>query len=74
MTLPFLKHEKESGSASSDPDEPMDMLDAVAEDIAMAMSKTDKEQRKSLLKDALSALVDHIQNLDQKQDAEEPGK
>lgn len=72
--LPFLKN-KQEGSMSSPvevierkPDEgsgAFEMLDAVAEDMFEAFEKKDK----SLLKSALEALVDHIQMMDEKQDA-----
>jgi rhamnogalacturonyl hydrolase YesR len=67
VTLPFLKHEKEAGSASSDSDgEDYSMLDAIAEDIMSALEKSSK----SMLKEALAALLEHIKEEDTKQDAE----
>jgi len=74
--LPFLKNRQEgsmSGPVESvqrepDEDKPMDMLDAVAEDIITAIGKKDK----ALLKDALAALVSHIQEADEAQDSMEP--
>lgn len=72
--LPFLKKQQE-GSMSGPieviertPDEGSDsfeMLDAIAEDIIMAVEKKDK----SLLKSALESLCDHIQSMDEIQDA-----
>ena len=70
--LPFLKNRQEGGAAAAvetkerKPDEPSeyDMFDAVAEDILLAVEKKDK----SLLKDALSAFADHLQDMDQEQD------
>ena len=71
--LPMLRNRKE-GSASGPPEvierEPdegaeIDLLDAVADDQLSAIEKKDKE----LLKDALSALVAHIQTQDMEQDA-----
>ncbi len=69
MGLPFLKN-KEGGMSAPievierDHDEGFDMLDAVAEDILAAIKKADK----GALKEALSALVDHIQTQDIEQD------
>lgn len=71
--LPFLKN-KQEGSMSApvdvverDHDEGFDMLDAVAEDLLMAVEHKDK----ALLKSALEALVEHLQNQDEQQDQEE---
>lgn len=71
--LPFLKNKKE-GSVSApvdvierEPDEgsnDFEMLDAIAEDMISAMHSKDKK----LLKSALEALVEHIQNADEIQD------
>lgn len=70
--LPFLKN-RDDGAASMpmetkerspDEDASYDMLDAVAEDLLMAIEKKDK----SLLKSALSALCDHLQDMDSQQD------
>ena len=79
--LPFLKLRDEAGIKDEDegaaltrkPDErdDYDMLDAVAEDLLMAIEHKDK----AYLKDALSSLVTYIQTLDEEQDAgqtEEP--
>lgn len=70
--LPFLK--KKEGAMSSpvevierEPDEgaePFEMLDAVVDDMLEAMEKKDKK----LLKSALEALCEHIQDMDVKQD------
>lgn len=74
--LPFLKN-RSDGSASTpvetlerDHDEGFDMLDAVAGDILDAIKKGDK----AMLKDALGALVDHIQSEDVEQDQEVTGE
>jgi len=68
VTLPFLKHEKETGSASMDvEDEDYSMLSAIAEDIMAALKKSDK----SMLKEALEALCDHIQSMDEVQDSKD---
>ena len=71
--LPFLKNRTE-GSASDaidtlertpdDGDADFGALDAVAEDILMAIEKKDV----TILKEALSALVAHIQDMDTAQD------
>lgn len=68
--LPFLRN-RDEGSASSevetqvrDHDEGFDLLDAVAEDIIMALEKKDKKR----LKGALESLCQHIQDLDDEQD------
>lgn len=67
MTLPFLKHEKEAGSASMDvEDDDYSMLDAIAEDLMTALEKSNK----SMIKEALSALCEYIQEQDIKQDNE----
>lgn len=72
MTLPFLKHEKETGSASMNvEDGDYSMLDALAEDMLAAFDKSDKTARKSMLKEALEALVDHIKSMDEIQDSKE---
>lgn len=69
--LPYLKHEKESGAASSDPEgEDYSMLDAVAEDLLHAIAKKDK----TLVKEALAALCEHLQKEDQEQDEATMGK
>lgn len=71
--LPFLKN-RDDGVAQGPvetirrkPDEGEDdysMLDAVAEDILAAIERKDKK----LLKEALSALVEHIESSDEDQD------
>ncbi len=69
--LPFLK-DRHEGSASSpaevikrEPDEEsFEMLDAVVEDMMMAFEKKDR----SMLKGALEALCEHIQDQDEEQD------
>ena len=76
MALPFLRTKE--GSASSPVEtverkadeeklDDMDMLQACAEDMIQAIEKKDV----SMLKEALSALVSHIQLLDEEQDKEE---
>ncbi len=70
MGLPFLKNSEGSVSApvetiEREHDEDFDMLDAVADDMMAAVKKGDK----AALKDALAALVDHIQTADATQDA-----
>lgn len=69
--LPYLKLQQEEGPSDGHvevierkPDDDMDMLDAVAEDLLMAIEKKDKK----LLKDALAALCDHLMDMDQEQD------
>lgn len=74
--LPFLK-ERHEGSASSDVDsikrdsdegkDSYEMMDAIVDDMLEAFNKKDKK----LLKGALEALVEHIQDKDQIQDEEE---
>ncbi len=71
--LPFLKNRSDGASmpvetVERDHDEGFDMLEAVAGDILEAIKSSDKTR----LKDALGALVDHIQNLDEAQDQGEP--
>ena len=68
MTLPFLKHEKETGSASMDVDGgDFNMLDAIAEDFMTALEKSNK----SMLKEAIQALCDYLQEKDQVSDAKD---
>ncbi len=70
--LPFLKNRDdgvgsgpiESVERKPDEDKDYDMLDAVAEDLLLAVDKNDKK----LLKDALGALCQHIRDMDQEQD------
>ncbi len=73
--LPFLKNKQEgsmSGPVESmkigpdEGDESYGMLDAVVEDMLEAIGKKDK----TLLKGALQALVEHIQDADAIQDQE----
>lgn len=77
--LPFLKDRHEGGSMSGPVDsikrdsdteekeESFGMLDAIVEDMIDAFQKKDKK----LLKGALEALIEHIQDQDQIQDKEE---
>ncbi len=74
--IPFLKDRHEGGASGSvdqtlrrDPDEDasFEMIDAIVEDMLEAFQKKDKK----LLKGALEALVEHIQDQDQAQDVEE---
>ncbi len=70
MPLPFLKNRDGGVSGpvetiERDHDEGFDMLDAIAGDMIEAVKAGDK----SMLKDALGAFVDHIQNQDSEQDA-----
>jgi hypothetical protein len=68
VTLPFLKHEKETGSASMDVDGgDFNMLDAIAEDFMTALEKSNK----SMLKEAIQALCDYLQEKDQVSDAKD---
>ncbi len=69
--LPFLKHRDdgvqgpvETIKREPDEDKDLDMLDAVAEDLLLAV----QQKSTALIKDALSALVDHIQEQDVAQD------
>lgn len=67
--LPFLKNRNDSPSMPvelKESDEGFDLLDAIAEDLLEAIKKGDK----AVLKDALSALIDHIRDEDQVQDEE----
>ena len=74
--LPFLKNkddgvgvgpvETKTRKPDHEPDDDDGMLEAVASDILMAIESKDT----SMLKDALGALVDHIQYLDAAQDKE----
>jgi hypothetical protein len=74
MTLPFKKNKEVSVSVPSDHinmggnDEEQDyeyeMLDAVAEDVLIAIERKDKR----MLKSALQSLCDHIMTFDEKQD------
>lgn len=73
--LPFLK-DRHEGSASApvdesikrepDNEEDYGMVDAIADDMIEALQKKDK----SLLKDALNALIEHIRYEDELQDSE----
>lgn len=71
--FPLLKKRQEGGAAASSavierkPDEgaePIDMLDAVAEDLLAAFEKKDKR----LVKEALTAFAEHLQSMDEDQD------
>ena len=67
MTLPYLKHEQEAGSAAMDSeDADYSMLDAIVEDFLACIKRPDK----STMKAALQALIEHMQEADQKQDSE----
>lgn len=71
--LPFLKNRDdgvgvgpiETIERKPDDGDSFDMLDAVAEDLLAAIEKKDKK----LLKAALAALCEHIQDEDEAQDA-----
>lgn len=76
--LPFLKHRDDGvGVGPTDPierkpdeDSPSyDMLDAIAEDMLMAVEKKNKVH----LKSALASLCAHIQTMDEEQDAQVGG-
>lgn len=68
--LPFLKNKDDAAVSGPvevqerDHDEGFDMLDAVAEDLLMAIEKKDK----GLLKSALSSLCEHLKDMDEQQD------
>ncbi len=68
--LPFLKNRDDGMGGGPietivrDHDDGFDMLQAVADDMLDAFKKGDKKA----LKEALAALVDHIQTLDEEQD------
>lgn len=71
--LPFLKNKQEGGAAGPvetierEPDEgseKFDVLDAVAEDLLQALEQKDK----GLLKSALEAFAEHLQDMDDQQD------
>lgn len=73
--LPFLKKRDDVAAVSvpetiarkpDDPADSYDMLDAVAEDMLLALEKKDK----GLLKDALTALCEHLQDMDAETDKE----
>ncbi len=72
--LPFLKNKHEGGVSmpvevierEPDEDKPYGMLDAIVEDLMDGVHKKDKK----MLKSALEALVEHIQEKDEKQDHE----
>ncbi len=74
--LPFLKDRHEGGASSGpvetikresdDGESSYEMLDAVVDDMLDAVQKKDK----ALLKGALEALIEHIQDQDLIQDAE----
>lgn len=70
--LPFLKKAQE-GSASApietierEHDDTFDMLGTIADDILSAVESKDKEA----LKGALSALCEHLKDMDEQQDNE----
>ena len=73
--LPYLKFKQESSASGGDnetehrrPDDTdFDMLDAVCNDMMEAIDRKDR----TLLKDALTSLIIHIQTLDAEQDEEE---
>lgn len=72
--LPFMKKKEEVVATNADDevlkrdhDEDFDMLSAVADDLMMAFEKKDK----ALLKSALEALCDHVQNMDEVQDQQQ---
>lgn len=71
--MPFLKNREEvMGSGEEEPtymrkpddDDSFDIIDAIAEDMMMAIEKKDK----GLLKGALEALCEYIRDEDNKQD------
>lgn len=68
--LPFLKNKEDAAIAGPvevierEHDDSFDMLDAVASDILVAVDKKDK----ALLKEALAALCEHLQDMDEQQD------
>lgn len=70
--MPFLKNKDDGVGAGPvetkhrkpDEGEDMDMLSAVAQDMLSAFEKKDK----ALLKEALAALVEHIQEEDEEMD------
>lgn len=68
--LPFLKHKDDVAvsmpveTVEREHDEGFDALAAVADDILMAVERKDK----ALLKDALSALCEHLKDMDEQQD------
>lgn len=72
--IPFLKHKKEAAMSGPDevlerkPDEDkeFDLLDAVVSDMMEAFEKKDK----GLLKYALEALMEHMEEVDEIQDEE----
>lgn len=70
--LPFRKNQDEGAGRSTverierDHDEGFDMLGSIADDLLSAIEKKDK----GLLKAALEAFCEHIQDLDYEQDQE----
>lgn len=74
--LPFRKNKDEGAGNSTmgrierEHDEGFDMLASIADDLISAIEKKDK----SLLRGALEALCEHIQDLDYDQDQEIKGE
>lgn len=77
--LPFLKNRDDGvgvGPVETKERKPdgadasFDMLEAVADDLLKAIEKKDK----GLLKEALAALCEHIQDLDAEQDSQMEGE
>lgn len=73
--LPFLRNRQEASASGQvetkerEHDEDFDMLQAVADDFLEAAKTGDRR----LLRDALEALVEHIMDIDAKQDSLEKG-
>jgi hypothetical protein len=67
--LPFLKDHHEGAAsmpvAHKEPEEQFDMLDAISDDLLTAIHSADKK----LLKATLGALLEHIREIDERQDA-----
>lgn len=64
--LPFLSNKKSGTTSAPVKIEDYDMLDAVVDDFMEAMARRDK----SLLKNALEGLCQHIMTMDIEQDQE----
>ena len=62
----MIQNGEDEASKAKPGDENYDMLDAIAEDMIMALDKKDT----SMLKDALGALCDYIKEEDIEQDEE----